>query len=126
MSMRAQIKATEMALTPAIKDYAEKKVLSLEKFFKGSGEVLAQIEVGKTTRHHKSGNVFRAEISIRADGQNYYAVSEKDDLYAAIDEVKDEMAHEIVSSKSKKETLFRRGGAKIKAMLKRLTFRKNI
>ena len=122
--MRVQIKATEMALTPAIKDYAEKKVLSLEKFFKGRGEVLAQIEVGKTTKHHKSGNVFRAEISIRADGQNYYAVSEKDDLYAAIDEVKDEMAHEIVSSKSKKETLFRRGGAKIKAMLKRLSFRK--
>lgn len=126
MSVRAQIKATEMALTPAIKDYAEKRVLALDKFFKGSGEVLAQIEVGKTTRHHKSGNVFRAEISIRAEGQNYYTVSEKDDLYAAIDEVKDEMAREIISSKSKKETLFRRGGAKIKAMLKRLTFRKNI
>jgi len=118
--MKIQIKATEIALSPAIKDYAEKKVLSLEKFFIGRGEVFAQIEVGKTTKHHKSGNIFRAEITLRAEGQNYYAVSNKDDLYAAIDEVKDEMAREIISSKSKRETLFRRGGAKIKALIKRL------
>ena len=121
--IKVQIKATEIALTPAIKDYAEKKILALEKFFVGAGEVLAQIEVGKTTQHHKSGNVFRAEVSIRAGGQNYYAVSEKDDLYAAIDEVKDEVAQEVISSKSKKETLFRRGGAKIKELIKRLNWK---
>lgn len=118
--MRIQIKATEITLSPAIKDYAEKKVSALDKFFHGKGEVVAKIEVGKTTRHHKSGNVFMAEISIRAEGKNYYAVSEKDDLYAAIDEVKDEVAREIVSLKSKKETLFRKGGAKIKALIKKL------
>lgn len=122
--MNIQIKATEMNLTPAIKDYAEKKVSALDKYFHGKGEVVAQIEVGKTTHHHKSGNVFRAEISIRAEGKHYYAVSEKDDLYASIDEVKDEVAREIVSLKSKRETLFRKGGAKVKALIKRLSWKK--
>lgn len=122
--MNVQIKATEMSLTPAIKDYAEKKVLALDKFFHGKGEALCQIEVGKTSHHHKSGNVFRAEISVRAEGKHYYAVSEKDDLYASIDEVKDEIAREVISLKSKKETLFRRGGAKIKQLIKRLSWKK--
>lgn len=118
--MQIQIKATGIELTGAIKDYAEKKVLSLEKFFRGSDpdSVLVQIEVAKTTTHHKSGDIFKAEVSIRAEGESYYAVAEKEDLYSAIDIVKDEITREVVSAKKKKETLFRRGGARIKEILK--------
>ena len=121
--MKIQIKATEIALTPAIRDYVEKRVSSLDKYFQKGGEALASIEVGKTTQHHKSGNVFRAEISLKASGNQYYAVSLKDDLYSAIDEVKDIVSNEIVSNKNKKETLLRRGGAKIKALIKRLNWK---
>lgn len=123
--MKVQIKASSIELTPSIRDYAEKRVNSLQKYFhEEKEEAFASIEVGKTTHHHKGGFVYRAEISIRAHGKQYYAVAETEDLYAAIDKVRDEIAREVVSSKEKRETLFRRGGAKIKSIIKRLNWRK--
>jgi ribosome-associated translation inhibitor RaiA len=46
---------------------------------------------------------------------------EKEDLYAAIDEVKDEIVREVTGGKKKRETLIRKGGAKIKSIIKKLT-----
>lgn len=116
--MKINIKATDFSLTPSISEYIEKKIDMLEKFFRGTDEVLVSVEVGRTTKHHKSGDIFRAEIHISAGGEEYYAVVEKDDLYAAIDEVKDEIVHELTSRRKKALRLFRRGGAKIKNLLK--------
>jgi ribosomal subunit interface protein len=116
--MKINIKATGITLTPSISEYAEKKTLMLQKFFKTEDEVLINIEVGKTTRHHKSGDVFRAEIQIVTGGQTHYAVVETNDLYAAIDEVKDEIAYKLSGEKKKTLHLLRRGGAKIKRILK--------
>jgi putative sigma-54 modulation protein len=121
--MKTNVKATNITLTPSISEYIDKKFGVLEKFFDGNGETLVNVEVGRTTMHHKSGDIFRAEIQIVFGGQNYYAVSEKDDLYAAIDEVKDEMAHELSSKKKKALHLMRRGGAKIKNILKSISGR---
>jgi N-ethylmaleimide reductase len=56
---------------------------------------------GKISKHHKSGDIFRAEIRAIVDGQDYYAVSEAEDLYVAIDEVKDEIVHKLTSKKKK-------------------------
>lgn len=116
--MKVNTKATNITITPAIAEYIDKKVTMLEKFLKVPEEVLVNVEVGKTTKHHKSGDVFRAEIQVVADGEQYYAVVETDDLYAAIDEVKDEIAYELTSKKKKAIRLFRRGGAQIKNILK--------
>lgn len=89
----------------------------LEKFF-GEEETLVNVEVGRTTRHHKSGDIFRAEIRINFGGQEYYSVSETEDLYAAIDEVKDEIVQELTKKRKKYLHLFKRGGAQIKNLLK--------
>lgn len=96
----------------------------LEKFFSGADEVLVNVEVGRTTKHHKSGDIFRAEIHILIGGQEYYSVAETEDLYAAIDEVKDEIAEKLSSKRKKTIDLFRRGGAKIKDLLKGFRNRK--
>lgn len=111
-------KATNISLTPSISEYVEKKVGMLEKFFRNADEVLVNIEVGKTTRHHKSGDIFRAEIHIQSAGEEFYATVDKDDLYAAIDEVKDEMARELSSKRKKAMRLLRKGGARIKEFIK--------
>src|SRR3989344_8085763 len=108
------IKATNFSLTPSIEDYVQKKVASLEKFLKNTESTLVNVEVGKTTRHHKSGDVFRAEIHIQAAGEEFYATIDKDDLYAAIDEVRDEVVREMTSSRKKALRLLRKGGQKIK------------
>lgn len=115
--MKINIKATGISLTPSISDYINKKVEMLEKFFSGE-ETLVNVEVGRTTRHHKSGDIFRAEIRINLGGQEYYAVSETEDLYAAIDEVKDEIVQELTKKRKKYFHLFKRGGAQIKNLLK--------
>ena len=62
--MQIKIKATNLALTPSISDYAKKRVEMLEKFIaEGSENALIKVEVGKTTQHHKRGEIFRAEIN---------------------------------------------------------------
>lgn len=122
--MKINTKATGISLTPSISEYVEKKVNMLEKFFSGLNDVLVNVEVGKITKHHKSGDVFRAEIQVVADGQTYYAVVETEDLYAAIDEVKDEIVRELTSKRKRTARLFRRGSAKIKDLLKGIIKRK--
>ena len=116
--LKINTKGTNISLTPAITEYVDKKVAMLEKFFRNVDEVLVNVEVGKTTSHHKSGDIFMAEIHIKAAGEEFYATVDKDDLYAAIDEVKDEMVRELTSSRKKAVRLLRKGGARIKEFIK--------
>ena len=119
--MNIAIKATNMELTPAIEDYVRKRFEGLKKFIKGDDdEVKPMVEVGKTSRHHKKGDFFRAEISLRAGGKSLYAASEKADLYAAIDDVKEEIERELLSQKTKRIDTARRMGAKIKNSIKNI------
>ena len=86
---------------------------------------MCEVEIGRTTKHHNSGDIFKAEINILLPGgAQVYAVTEEPELYTAIDIVRDEAERVIVSQKNKKGTLFRRGSAQIKNLLKRIDFRK--
>lgn len=115
--MNISIKSTNIELTPAIKDYTEKRISGITKF---SGEdTLAIIEIGKTTGHHKNGDIFVAEINITTSlGKQFRAVSEKADLYEAIDDVRNEIVREVSSAKGKKDALWKRGARKIKDMMR--------
>jgi ribosomal subunit interface protein len=116
------IKATNMELTEAINDYVEKRLDSIKKFTK-DGDISGYVEVGKTTNHHKQGDVYKAEFDITANGEHLFAVSEKDDLYAAIDDAKEEIVRRITTKKDKKQTLYKRGATSVKKMLKGLSSR---
>ena len=115
--MTINIKTTNMDLTPAIEDYVNKKLASLEKF-KGDGEASIYVEVGKTTNHHKQGELFKAEINLGLNGKNFFTDSEKDDLYKAIDESEEDLIRQITYKKDKDQTLFKRGAMSVKKMLK--------
>lgn len=122
--MQIKIKATNFGITPAIEDYIGKRVASLEKFARDKdGSAICNVEVGKTTKHHRGGDVFRAEINMHVAGKNFYAVSEKDDLYAAIDEVRDEIAYTLTSYKDRTITIMRKGALRVKNMLKGMDWR---
>lgn len=118
--MKINIKATNIGLSDSVRDYAEKKIRSLEKFLNSENEILANIEIGKSTKHHKSGDIFRAEAHIKSDGKEFYSVSEKEDLYIAIDDVKEEISREINSKRKKAISMIRRGGAHIKYFMKQV------
>jgi putative sigma-54 modulation protein len=116
--MNINTKTTNIEMTEAISNYVDKKVGMLQKFFNDTEEVLVNVEVGKTTKHHKSGDYFRAEIHLLVGGKDYYATAETDDLYASIDKVKDDISSELSSNKKKSLRLFRKGALKIKMILK--------
>lgn len=119
--MQINIKATNIELTPAIRDFTEKKVGGLEKFIgRADGAIKAYVEVGMTTRHHSAGNIFRAEIQITVPhiekGIRIEAVD--DDLYTAIEKAKDEMKLELAKLKDKKISLVRRGARALKEFIR--------
>ncbi len=123
--MQKNIKATNMVITPAIADYIEKKFSAFDRFVGNQVDsARCDVEVGVITKHHKSGDIFKAEVNLHLSGKNLYAVSEKEDLYAAIDEVRDEIVRSLTSHKDKTIALMRRGALKMKNILKGLDWRK--
>ncbi len=122
--MNIKIRSRNIEITPAINDYVTKKIKTLDKFLDSSKEILCEIELGKTTNHHKSGDIFRAEVNISEPGsRQFYAATEESDLYAAIDVVRDEAEREIVSQKSRYKTLLRKGATQVKMLIKKIDIR---
>ena len=116
--MKINIKATGIELTPAISSYVHKKIGSVSKYLpKNTGDVVAQVEVGKITEHHRLGEIFRAEVHL-VGGLDIYAAEETEDIYASIDKVKDEIITELKRATGKQQTLTRRGAAVFKAAAK--------
>lgn len=101
--MRLTIKGTDYKLTDDVQTYIERRLGGLEKFLPkiDPDSVLCRVEIGRTTKHHQKGPVFRAEANLDILGQVWRSEGESDDVYAAIDEVHEELMREIVSRKGK-------------------------
>lgn len=125
--MKINLQSKNMELTPAIRDYVEKRVTNLEKLLtkieEGGGEVSVIFDVSQSTKHHKSGDIFHADCLVKIKGDEYYASADEEDLYAAIDGIKDTLFREISSEKDKNQTMFIRGARSVKKMLKGLSRR---
>ena len=123
--MNIKIHSKSFEITQAIEEYALKKISSLEKFLESRDGAICEVELGKTTEHHKSGDIYKAEVNIIEPGnKQVYVVAEEVDIYTAIDKVRDEAERAIVSRKNKRNTLLKRGGAVIKSFLKKLDIRR--
>ncbi len=120
------VKGTNLELTPAIDVAASKIVEALDKYVDPTDtSALAEIEVSRTTNHHRSGEIFRAEINFHSRIGSIRAESEKEDLYAALTEIKDEVVEALRSKKAKKIDFVRRSGLKLKNMLKGLPWKRS-
>jgi len=97
--MQIKIKGTKMDLTPELKDYIEKKMLLLLKYY---GNILrADVEVEYTTAHHQKGQLYRAEVNLDVPGKLLRVEKTEEDIFKAIDKVKDHLKIELVKYKSK-------------------------
>jgi ribosomal subunit interface protein len=121
--MATNIKATNIDLTPSIGDYVNKKIEMISKFVEFDQEINIYVEVGKTTNHHKQGNYYKAEFDVSVDGEKFFTISEKSDLYKAIDDSKDQIVKKIKNFKKRKNTLFKRGAMSVKKMIKGISKR---
>jgi putative sigma-54 modulation protein len=118
--MHIVTKATNFQVTEALSDYVEKKLGPVKKFVDAEDETVAfiDVELGKSTNHHRSGDIFRAEVNFCIKGKCYRASSEKDNIYSAIDDIKDEITRELVKDKDKRQNIIHRSGAKMKEMIR--------
>lgn len=118
--MNIKIKSKDVSVSPVVEDYVFKKLSLLEKFLNPDNGALYEVELAKITKNHKSGDIYKAEVNITCAGKQFFVSVEKDDLYAAIDEVKDEAERVIVSRRKKYMAMIRRGSKKIKDLIKSL------
>jgi len=115
-----KINAIGLELDEEAKNYLMKKLDSLRKFINfDDEEVTTDIRISKPMRRRRTGNLHRAEISIMTIGKKFGAKAERKELYETIDVMKDSISKKISSYKGKKQNLFRKGGVKIKQLLKR-------
>jgi ribosomal subunit interface protein len=125
--MDIKILAKKLELTDKLKDYIVKRVTNLGKILKKiedkGGEVKINFEVSKSTKHHKSGDIFHADCTIKIDGKKFYLSADKSDIYEAIDVIKDGLFREISQKKDKTQTLARRGEKSVKKMMKKISKR---
>ena len=98
--MKITITGKELQATEAIKDYVEKKVQRIEKYFANDLETM---EVNVTMKAEK--NVQTAEMYVAVRGENFKAVTEDKDLYASIDKDIDILEGQIRKNKTKKEKM---------------------
>lgn len=131
--MKIVIKTTNIELTPSLKELIEEEINSLERFSKilqdekyydhffgkGKPRIEAWVEVGKTTRHHKKGDVFRAEAQMRFPKKSLRSEAVAKNLRQAITEVKDELQRQLKQYKEKiPKSLTRRRQRVLKKELK--------
>lgn len=96
-----ELHATNVEMTEAMNAYATEKVMSLERVAQRFEPCDASVEIGKTSEHHNKGDVFFAEINLTIPGNMLRARVVTDDLYAAIDQAKDDIKRQIVEAKEK-------------------------
>lgn len=99
--MNITITGKEIKATEAIKDYVEKKLTRIEKYF---AEELINVTV---TIKKENAQSEIAEIYVSVKGVSYKAVTEDKDLYAAIDKDIDILEGQIRKSKAKKEKMMK-------------------
>lgn len=118
--MNIAIKTKNIEMTDAIRSYVEKKLKGLHRFANTTeSQLQIQVEVGRTPSDQESGEVFRAEINLGINGKQFYAVSKREELYTAIDEVKNEVVRQMKKSKGKDTVAIRQGQRKAKKMIKK-------
>jgi len=100
--MQLNIKATNLELTPKLKQYIEEKMNMLDKYLGNFKIIYARIEVSKTTNHHLKGEIYRAEVNLSLGSDLLRVEKTEKDMFKAIDKVKDHLEMVIKKYKDKK------------------------
>ena len=105
--MNIKITGKDLKATEAIKDYTEKKLTRLVKYF--DTEDLDASVIIRTERESQI-----AEINVSYRGDNFRAVTEHKDLYASIDKDIDILEGQVRKMKTKKERMNKEDSIRVK------------
>jgi putative sigma-54 modulation protein len=97
--MTINIRATGMELTPAIRQYVEDKMNTLEKF--AHDIMMIDVVAGMDTNHHNKGEIYSCAVNVELKGEVLRIERNAEDLYKAIDKVKDHLRETLSQRKEK-------------------------
>ena|SRR3989344_6293729 len=97
--MKIDIFGKNIKLDEPLRVFVEDRIGGLDKFIEG--EVEAKVEIGLPSTHHRSGDVYYAEVNLKIGGKLLRAEASNADLRNAITEVKDELQIQIKKFKEK-------------------------
>lgn len=97
--MKFIIKSTKMKLSDSLKDYIKERIGSCQKYININFPIMTRVEVEKTTEHHRKGKIFRAEVNIKLKDKFLRVEAVRDDIYLAINEVRDDLKRELKKHK---------------------------
>ncbi|MCQ4365937.1 ribosome-associated translation inhibitor RaiA, partial [Mycobacterium gordonae] len=103
--MKYNIRGQRMEVTDALRDYVEKKLSRLERYF----EAPPQSEVTVTLSVTKGQQAI--EVTIPLPGSLLRAEEKRDDMYASIDFVADKLERQIRKHKTKINRNYRQAGS---------------
>ncbi|MDF1507861.1 ribosome-associated translation inhibitor RaiA [Robertmurraya sp. DFI.2.37] len=103
--MNFNVRGENIEVTPAIREYVEKKIAKLERYFTETPE--ANVHVNLKTYNDKRSKV---EVTIPMQSLVLRAEEIHDDMYAAIDLITDKLERQIRKHKTKVNRKFREKG----------------
>ncbi len=105
--MRVNVKTTNFDITPSVEALAEGKLISpvnklIAKIDRNT-DIVFDIELGRTTKHHRKGKIWRAEVQISLPGLKNMLRAEAlaESLEEAVNLAKNEITQEIKKYKEK-------------------------
>lgn len=116
--MRITIRQKNIEMTPALREYIEKKVIAPAKKLlarsAGGDLPVLDIEVSRNTKHHRKGKVFQADASLSVGKTLIRAEAEDVDVRSACDLLESELRREITTFKSRRRARDLRGAREAK------------
>jgi len=117
--MNITIKATKYQLSPATEALIEEKLVApLRLLGKKSDQALLEIEIEEAPPEGRSSEPCRLVARLVVGGDVYHAEAVKPTPESAADRVRSELEAEIRHSRGRARSLWKRGGAAIKQMLR--------
>jgi ribosomal subunit interface protein len=103
--MKYNIRGQRMEVTDALKEYVEKKLSRLERYFEAPPQSDVHVTLSVTKGHQA------VEVTIPLPGALLRAEEKRDDMYASIDFVVDKLERQIRKHKTKINRKFREPGS---------------
>jgi len=102
--MQIQVRGDHLDVTPALEEYAQKKLGRLERYFDAPPEKDVSVTMSVV------GGMHRVEVTLQLHGVLFRAEEQSPDMYASIDLVVDKLEEQILRHKNKLNARFRDRG----------------
>jgi ribosomal subunit interface protein len=99
--MDINIKGLSLDLTPAMKDYTQKKIDMLQRYLGAIKVINCDVDLALTTHHHNKGEIFKIVVNLELPGTMLRVEKTEKDIYKAIDKAKDHLKDSITKYKEK-------------------------